>query len=100
MLPGKPFSCSCVLQFSHCRGEKLLSERRSRIPTHPRESGDGMDAAELAASEKKGKLSFQQLGLQASQIRLPYLKEGKEEADDEGGRWDTMLMFCMRGLCA
>ena len=65
------------------RGEKVGGERRSRIPTHQRESGDGMDAAELAASEQKGQVNFGQLGLRASRLKLPYYRESQE--DEEGG---------------
>ena len=77
------------------RGEKVGGERRSRIPTHQRESGDGMDAAELAASEQNGQLNFGQLGLRASRLKLPYYRENQEdeegdnsaEEEGDGGRW-------------
>ena len=54
-----------------------------------------MDAAELAASEKTGgqglgQLSFGQLGLRASRLKLPYYRDedqgSGEEADDEVSR--------------
>ena len=65
------------------------SERRSRIPTHQRESGDGMDAAELAANEQKGRLSFGQLGLRASRLKLSYYREDQEEEEREEREGNT-----------
>ena len=91
---------------SSSRGER---ERRSRIPTHQRESGDGMDAAELAASTGQNSDSpqlsgFGMVGLRASQLKLPYyrssqsseagLQDSSEELrgrDDDIGRCDTWL---------
>ena len=67
--------------------EQLVGERRSRIhgPSQLRESGDGMDADELAASEQKKK-SIGQLGMGASHL-LPFYQsdvpDSGEEADDE-----------------
>lgn len=66
--------------------DRMVGERRSRIhgPSHLRESGDGMDAAELAASEQKMKIGH--LGMGASHL-LPFYQRGVtdsgEEADDE-----------------
>ena len=58
-------------------------ERRSRIhgPQMERESGDGMDADDLAASERK--LSFSNLGLQAENLQSFYDSENKESADTQ-----------------
>ena len=66
--------------------ERVVGERRSRIhgPYHQRESGDGMDAAELAAHEKK--MNIGQLGMSAKHLLPFYRKEipdSNEEADDE-----------------
>lgn len=57
------------------------SERRSRIhgPSQQRESGDGMDAVDMAATEHK--LSFGHLGLQAANLQPFYETEGKEELE-------------------
>jgi len=58
-------------------------ERRSRIrgPQLERESGDGMDAAELAASEHQ--LSFGNLGIRADHLQSPY------ESDNGDNRSET-----------
>lgn len=67
--------------------ERFIGERRSRIhgPSQLRESGDGMDADELAASEQKKK-SIGQLGMGASHL-LPFYQsevpDTGEEVDDE-----------------
>ena len=65
----------------------MVGERRSRIhgSSHLRESGDGMDAAELAASEQRSK-SFGKLGIAAGHLLPFYQREvpdSGEEADDE-----------------
>ena len=66
--------------------ERMIGERRSRIhaPYHQRESGDGMDAAELAAHEQK--MNIGQLGMAAKNL-LPFyqreIPDSGEEADDE-----------------
>ena len=54
-------------------------ERRSRIrgPSQQRESGDGMDAADMAATDHE--LSFGHLGLQAANMQPFYETERKEE---------------------
>ena len=67
--------------------ERMVGERRSRIhgPSHTRESGDGMDAAEMAASEHMSK-SFGKLRIGASHLLPFYQREvpdSGEEADDE-----------------
>ena len=67
----------------------MVGERRSRIhgPSHLRESGDGMDAAELAASEQKKK-SIGKLGMMPKHLLPFYQREvpdSGEEADDERG---------------
>ena len=69
--------------------ERMVGERRSRIhgPYHQRESGDGMDAAELAAQEKK--MNVGQLGMSAKHL-LPFyqreIPDSGEETDDERAR--------------
>ena len=46
-----------------------------------------MDAAELAANEEKEKsqLSFGQLGLRASRLKLPYYRNDQEDQEGEEG---------------
>lgn len=69
--------------------ERMVGERRSRIhgPYHQRESGDGMDAAELAAQEQK--MNIGQLRMSAKHL-LPFyqreIPDSGEEADDERAR--------------
>ena len=59
-------------------------ERKSRIrgPQMERESGDGMDAAELAASEHQ--LSFSNLGMpKADNLQSFYDSESKESVETQ-----------------
>jgi len=48
-----------------------------------------MDAAELAANEQKGRLSFGQLGLRASRLRLSYYREDQEEEEEREGKTEV-----------
>lgn len=92
---GKNISDSLVIAKGNCYRlndrrsaavERMVGERRSRIhgPYHQRESGDGMDAAELAAQEQR--MNIGQLGMSAKHLLPFYQKEipdSGEEADDE-----------------
>lgn len=84
---------SSITSSSH-KQSRTEKERRSRIPTHARESGDGMDADQLAQTENE--MSFGKLGMRASNLQLNYagVTESGEDADDEGmGRYHSSHMW-------
>ena len=60
----------------------MVGERRSRIrgPIHQRESGDGMDAAELAAHEQKTNTG--QLAMTAKRLLPFYQKEISDDGEE------------------
>ncbi len=58
-------------------------ERKSRIRgmQQERESGDGMDAADMATASSPPKLSFSNLGMQAESLEPFYGSRSKDSVD-------------------
>ena len=60
--------CICHM----CRMEKAVEYRRSRIPRNERGVASRKRAED--GEEEEGRLRFDQLGLRASQLKLPYYR--------------------------
>ena len=70
--------CICHL----CRKEKAVEYRPSRIPRNERDMASSRRVEDGEEEEEEGRLRFDQLGLRASQLKLPYYRHsvaGDEE---------------------
>ena len=77
-----------------------MEYRRSRIPRHER----GVAPRERGEEEEEGRLRFDQLGLRASQLKLPYYRRsiaGDEERWAVGVSCFINCLYCDRpnGFC-